>query len=160
MVPPRPRRWASEPDNNLTTVNRMHVPVMPQASCCDHLRNGRPALYERSQALKRPGKIVSSGGKAQTEMRRHIKAISGSQEDSTLGGGLAERVGVLSAQQPGKRGHAALGRDPAEHVAMVRHEAIEELEVSGGGFLGFAEHDLTLADCDFGKNFSGAGIAD
>src|SRR6476469_3967153 len=76
-----------------------------------------------------------------------------------LGGGLAERAGVLSAQQPGERRHAALRRNPAEHVAMVRHEALEELEVAGGGFLGLAQHDVTFADCDFRKNFSGGGVA-
>ena len=43
---------------------------------------------------------------------------------------------------------------------MVRHEALEELEVSGGGFLGLAEHDVTFADGDFRKNFSGGGVAD
>jgi hypothetical protein len=43
---------------------------------------------------------------------------------------------------------------------MVRHEALEKLEVSSGGFLGFAEHDVTFADCDFRKNFSGGGVAD
>src|SRR5260221_13198408 len=77
-----------------------------------------------------------------------------------LGGGLAERAVVLSAHQPGKRGHAALRRNPAEYVAMVRHEALEELEVSGGSFLGLAEHDVTFADWDFGKNFSGGGVRD
>src|ERR1700736_2223261 len=93
-------------------------------------------------------------------MRGRIEAIAGSQQDSPLGGGLAERAVVLSAHQPGERGHAALRRNPAEYVAMVRHEALEELEVSGGGFLGLAEHDVTFADCDFRKNFSGGGVAD
>jgi len=39
--------------------------------------------------------------------------------------------------------------NPADYVAMVRHEALEELEVSGVGFLGLAEHDVTYADCYF-----------
>src|SRR6266481_3777159 len=89
-------------------------------SCCNHLR--RPALYECSEA------------------------IAGSQQDSTFGGGLAERACVLSAHQPGECGHAALRRNPAEYVAMIRHEALEELEVSGGNLLGLAEHDVTFAD--------------
>src|SRR5215831_20784766 len=130
---------------------------MLQASGCNHLHFGRPALYECSKAFKRAGKIVSSGGKAQPEMRRHIKAIAGGQQNSTLSSGLAERVSVLSAHQPGERSHAALGRNPAEHLAMVRHEAIEELEILRGGFLGLAEHDVTLADGYLRKDFSGGG---
>ena len=47
-----------------------------------------------------------------------------------------------------------------EYVAMVRHKALEELEVSGRGFLGLAEYDLSFADCDFRKNFSGGGVRD
>src|SRR5437868_14841718 len=78
-------------------------------------------------------------------MRGHIEAIAGSQQDSTLSSCLAERAVVLSADQPGERGHAALRRNPAEYVAMVRHEALEEPEVLGGGFLGLAEHDGTFA---------------
>src|SRR5882724_5167447 len=93
-------------------------------------------------------------------MRVHIEAIAGSQQDSTLSGGLAEWEVVLSAHQPGERGHAALRRNPSEYVAMVRHEALEELEVSRGDFLGLAEHDVTFADCDFRKNFSGGAVAD
>src|SRR5437868_10212661 len=77
-----------------------------------------------------------------------------------LGGGLAEPAVALSANQPGDRGHAALRRNPAEYVAMVRHEALEELEVSCGGFLGLAEYDVTFADCDFRKNFSRGGVRD
>ena len=80
-------------------------------------------------------------------MRGRIEAIARSQQDSLVGGGLAEGAGIflvplLSAHQPGERGHAALRRNPAEYVAMVRHEALEELEVSGGGFLGLAEHEV------------------
>ena len=51
-------------------------------------------------------------------------------------------------------------RNPAEYVAMVRHEAIEEVEVSSGDCLGFAEHDVAFADCDFRKNFSGGRVRD
>jgi len=65
------------------------------AACCDHLP--RPPLYECYEAVERLGEIVSGGGKAQAEMRERIEAIAGSQEDSTLGGGLAERAVVLSA---------------------------------------------------------------
>src|SRR5579871_4419850 len=131
---------------------------MLQPSCCDHL--GRPALYKCSEAFKRPGKIITSGGKAQPEMRGHIKAIARRQKDSMLRGGLTKRTGVFSAYQPKERGHAALGRNPAEYVAVVRHEALKELEVSGSSFLGLAEHDVTPADCDFRKNFSGGGVGD
>src|SRR5438309_1658692 len=77
-----------------------------------------------------------------------------------LSSGLAERVGVLSAQQPEERGHAALRRDPPQYVTMAGHESLQELEVSGGDFLGLAEHDVTFADCDFGKNFSSGGVRD
>src|SRR5271165_6329043 len=95
-------------------------------SCCDHLR--RPALYECSEAVERFGEIVSGGGKAQAEMWGLVEAIAGSQQDSVLGGGLAERAGVFSAHQPRERGHAALRRNPVEQVAMVGHEALKELE--------------------------------
>ena len=64
-------------------------------SCCDHLH--RPALYECSEAVERLGEIVAGGGKAQAEMRGHIEAIAGSQQDSTLSRGLAKRAVVLSA---------------------------------------------------------------
>src|SRR6476646_4494909 len=127
-------------------------------SCCNHLR--RPALYECPKAVKRFGETVSSRGKTQAEILGRIKAIAGSQKDSTLGSGLTERAGVLSAHQPGEGGHAASRRNPAEQVAMIGHEALEQLEVSGGGFLRLAEHDVTFADCDFRKNFSGGGIGD
>src|ERR1700761_2783091 len=88
-------------------------------SCCDYLR--RPALYECSEAVERLGEIVSGGGKAQAEVRGRIEAIAGSQQDSTLCGGLAERAGVLPAYQPGKRGHPSLRGNPAEYIAMFRH---------------------------------------
>src|SRR6202171_5899369 len=77
-----------------------------------------------------------------------------------LGGGLAEPAVVLTAHQPGEGGHAALRRNPAKYVAMVGHEALEELEIASGDFLGLAEHNVTFADCDFRKNFSGGGVAD
>src|SRR5438874_13507667 len=93
-------------------------------SGCDHLR--RPALYECSEAVERLGEIVSGGGKAQAEMGGRIEAIAGSQQDSMLGGGLAERSLVLRAYQPGECGHAALRRKPAEYVKMVSHRALEE----------------------------------
>src|SRR5215472_237017 len=127
-------------------------------SCCYHLRC--LALYECSEAVDRLGEIVSGRGKAEAEMRGRIEAIAGSQQDSMLGGGLTKRAVGLTAHQPGEHGHAALRRNPAEYVAMVRHKPLEELEVSGGGFLGLAEHDVTFADCDFRKNFPGGGIGD
>src|SRR4051812_33397665 len=51
----------------------------------------RPALDECSEAVERLGEIVSGGSKAQAEMRGRIEAVAGSEQDSTLGGGLAER---------------------------------------------------------------------
>src|SRR5215469_11040157 len=77
-----------------------------------------------------------------------------------LGGGRAERAVGLSAHQPGECGHTASRRDPAEYVAMLGHEGLEKLEVSRGGFLSLAEHDVVLADCDFRKNLSGGVVAD
>lgn len=127
-------------------------------SCCDHLH--RPALYECPEAVERLGEVVSGGGKPQAEMRGRIEAISGSQQNSTLGGGLAERAVVFSAHQPGERRHATLPRNPAEYVTMVRHEALEQREIPSGDFLGLAEHDITFADCNFRKNFPGGRVAD
>src|ERR1700761_2185136 len=77
-----------------------------------------------------------------------------------LGGGLTEPTVAFSAHQPGERGHAALRRNPAEYVAMVVHEALEELEIAGGCFLRFPEHDVTFADCNLRENFSRGGVAD
>src|ERR1041385_1090473 len=132
-------------------------------SYCGHL--GRPGLYQCCEAVERLGEIVSRGGKTQAKMRGRIEAIAGSQQDSTLGGGLAKRAGIFQAQQlsidqPGKCGHAASRRNPAQHVAMLRHEGVEELEVSGSDFLGLAKHDVTFADCDFRKNLSSGGVRD
>ena len=127
-------------------------------SCCGHLR--RPALDECSKAVERLGEIVSGRGKAQAEMRGRFEAIARSEQGSTLGGGLAERSGVLSAHQPGEGGHAALRRNPAEYVAMLRHETLEELEVSGGDLLSLAEHGVAFANCDLRKNLSGSGVRD
>src|SRR5262249_39781633 len=141
---------------SLTSVSQ--YPRSKFRSCCNHLR--RPAFYDGAKAFKRPGEIASRGGKAQAEMRGRIEAIAGSQKDSTLGSGLAERACVLSAHQPGERGHTALGRNPAEHVAMLRHEAFKELKVPGSGFLGLAEHDVTFADGNFRKDLSGGGVGD
>src|SRR6478609_6344445 len=93
-------------------------------------------------------------------MRWRIEAIAGSQQDSVLRGGLAERAVLLSAQQPRERGHAALRRNPAKYVAMVHHETLEQFEVAGCDFVGLAEHDVTFADRDFRKNLSGGGVAD
>src|SRR5438874_11709113 len=109
-------------------------------SGCDHLR--RPALYECSEAVERLGEIVSGGGKAQAEMRGRIEAIAGSQQDSALGGSLAEWPGILSTHQPGECCHATLRRNPAEHVAMLRHEGIEEFEVSTSNLLGLAKYNI------------------
>src|SRR5262249_17994681 len=125
---------------------------------CDHLC--RPTLYENSEALERLGEVVCCGGKANAEMRGCIEAIARDQQDSALGGGLAERASVLFTRQPGEGGHAALWRNPTEVLAMARHEALQELEVPGGGFLGLAENDVTFADCDLGKNLSGGAVAD
>jgi len=86
-------------------------------------------------------------------MGGRIEAIAGRQQDPTLGGGLAEGALVLSTQQPGKCGHAAVRRDPAEHLTMLRHEAVKELEVSGGDGLRLAQDDVTLSDSYFRKNF-------
>src|SRR5579884_1753358 len=86
-------------------------------SDCGHLC--RPALYECSEAVQRLREIVSGCGKAEAEMRGRIKAISGRQEDSAIGRRLAERAVVLSADQPGKRGHAALRWNPAKYISML-----------------------------------------
>src|SRR5260370_41347918 len=77
-----------------------------------------------------------------------------------LGGGLAEPAVALSAHQPGEHGHAALRRNPDEYVAMVGHEALEELEIAGGCFLRLPEHDVTFEDCDVRENVSRGGGAD
>src|SRR5579864_887849 len=77
-----------------------------------------------------------------------------------LRGGPAEGAGILSARQPGKRSHSALRWNPAEYIVVVCHEALKELEVLVGGFLGFAEHDITFTDCDLSKSFSGGGVRD
>src|SRR5258708_40248898 len=75
-----------------------------------------------------------------------------------LGGGLAEPAVALSAHQPGERGHAALRRNPAEYVAMISHEALDELEIAGGCFLRLPEHDVTFAGCDLREYFSRGGV--
>src|SRR5579864_1959070 len=139
-------------------MRRSKLLSIPEPSCTDHL--GRPALYICSEALERLGEIITGGGKTQPEMRGHIKAIAGSQKDSLLCGGLAKQASVLSAHQPGECSHPALRRNPAEYVTMVRHEALKELEVSGSSLLGLAEHDITFADGNFRKNFTGGGVAD
>jgi hypothetical protein len=136
----------------LAMMRQSRISGQISVSCCGHLR--RPALDECSKAVERLGEIVSGGCKAQAEMRRRVEAIARSQQDLTLGGGLAERSGVPSAHQPGESGHAALRRNPAEYVAMVRHEALEQLEVSGGDFLSLAEHGVAFANCDLRKNLS------
>ena len=43
---------------------------------------------------------------------------------------------------------------------MIRHKTPEELEISGGGFLGLAKHHVTFADRDLRKYLSGAGVGD
>src|SRR5215469_74391 len=120
----------------------------------------RPALHESSETIERLGEVLSGGGEAQTEMRGHIEAIAGRQQDAMLGGSLAERALMFSAHQPGERGHAALRRDPAEHVAVVRQKSFEQLEVSRGGGLGLAQNNIALANGDFGKNLAGGGVGD
>src|SRR6185369_13384214 len=101
---------------------------IPLTSCCDH--SCLPGFYERSESVEGVGEIVSGGGEAEAEMRGCVEAIAGSEQDSALGGGLAERALLFSAHQPWEGGHAALRRNPAKHVAMVAHEALEQLEVS------------------------------
>src|SRR6185437_8773110 len=132
--------------------------MLRPSSCRDHLRG--PTLHDCSQAVKRGGELIASSGKADAEILGRVKAIAGRQQGSTLRGGLAERARVLSAQQPGKRGHAALWGNPAEHIAMVRHEVLEQPEVPSCGFLGLAEHDIAFADSDFRKNLSRGGVGD
>src|SRR3954470_17425964 len=92
-------------------------------------------------------------------MRRHIKAIARRQQDSTLGGRLAERTSISSTHQPRERSHTTFWRNPTEHIAMVRHETLEKLEVPGCGFLSFAEHGFTFTDRDFRKDFSRRAVA-
>jgi hypothetical protein len=79
----------------LAMMRQSRISGQMSVSCCGHLR--RPALDECSKAVERHGEIVSGGGKAQAEMRGRVEAIAGSQQDFTLGGGLAERSGVFSA---------------------------------------------------------------
>src|SRR5581483_6344891 len=93
-------------------------------------------------------------------MRGSIEAIAGSQQDSMLGGGLAERAGVLSTEQPRECRHASLRRNPSEYVAMLRHKVVEQFEVSGGEFLGFAEDDVAVAYRNFRKNLARNRIGD
>src|SRR5690348_10954907 len=93
-------------------------------------------------------------------MRGCIEAIPGREQNSMLGGGLTESTVVLSAQEPGECGHAALRRNPAEYITMVRHEAVEELQVSASGFLRLAEHNVSFSDCDFRQDLSRRGVRD
>src|SRR6185437_9872413 len=93
-------------------------------------------------------------------MRRCIKAITWRQQDSLLGGSLAERVGVISARQPGEGGHAPLRPNPTKYITVRRHESLEKLQISRSSFLGPPQHNVTSADCYFRKHFSGRGIGD
>jgi len=71
--------------------------IAPGKFCSCRGQLCRPALEECSEAVERFGEIVSRGGKAEAEMRGHIEAIAGSQQDSPLGGGLTEPAVILSA---------------------------------------------------------------
>src|SRR5215471_20264517 len=93
-------------------------------------------------------------------MRGSIEAIAGSQQDSLLGSCPAEGALLLSAHQPRERGHATFRRNPIENVAMFNHEALKQFEVPGGDILSLAQHYVTPADCDLGKNFSSARVRD
>src|SRR5579864_1808912 len=81
----------------------------------------QPTLYELFEAIERPGEIVSSCGKAHAEVRWHVEAVAGREQNSAFGGGLTEGAGIVSAHQPGEGRHAAPRRNPAEHVAMFGH---------------------------------------
>src|SRR5579862_1023740 len=124
----------------------------------DRLR--RPALNERPEPVERFREILSRGGKAQTKMRGSIETVAGRQQNPMLRGCLAERAIVLSADQPRKCGHSALWWNPAEHIFVLAHEAFKQLQISAGDLLGFAQHDITFADCDFGKYFARRSVTD
>src|SRR5687767_1051226 len=104
-------------------------------SGCDHLRG--PALHELFHTIERAAEVVSGRGEAQAEVRGHVETVSGREQDSALGGGLAEGTSVRSAHEPREGRHSALRADPAKNVAMSGHEAIQSLQIPAGGFLGF-----------------------
>src|SRR5689334_22614861 len=93
-------------------------------------------------------------------MRRHVKAITRRQQDSTLGCSLAERTSVLSVDEPGESGHATLRRNPANYIAVFRHEAFQQLQILARRFLRLSEYDITLTDGGLRKYFSRSAVAD
>src|SRR6202011_2680723 len=127
-------------------------------SSCHHLRG--PARHELFQTVKCFAEVLSGRGKTETEMRGRVETVSGREQDSALGGGLAEGTGVLSAHQPRESRHSAPRADPVENVGMSGHKAIQLLEILAGGFLRLPENDGVVADGDFRKNLARGVVAD
>jgi hypothetical protein len=89
-----------------------------------HLRG--PALHELFHTVERVAEVVSGRGEAQAEVRWHVETVSGREQDSALGGGLAEGTGVPSADEPREGCRSALRADPAENVAKGAMVTVED----------------------------------
>src|SRR5580765_8970089 len=93
-------------------------------------------------------------------MRGHVETISGYQQNSALGCGLAERACVLAVEEPREGRHSALRADPAENVAVGSHEAIQMPQILAGSFPGLPENRGVVADRDLGEDFPRSAVAD
>src|SRR5436190_1982526 len=93
-------------------------------------------------------------------MRGHVETISRCQQNSARGCGPAKGACVLAVQQPREGRHSALRADPAENIAMRRHEAIQLLEIPAGSFLRLPENGGVVPDRDLGEDFSRSAVAD
>src|SRR6516225_9826621 len=66
--------------------------------------SGGPTLREFSESVQSFGeRLWCDVCETQAEMRRHVIAVPGHQQDASFRGGLAERLGIVATEQPGKR---------------------------------------------------------
>ena len=68
-------------------------------------------------------------------MLRRVETISRREQQSSFGGRFAERPCIFAAHKPRERRHATLRTHPAQHIAMLIHEAVEQGEIARRGFL-------------------------
>src|ERR1022692_2065751 len=117
----------------------------------------RPSLASPSRIrlvdLKPVGTCVR-WWRSQVENGTENRSNPRGEQNSLFRCSLAERSGVLSADQPGKCRHSSLGANPPQRFAMPSHEAIQVLQVQGCGFLRFPENHIAFAHRDFSKHLS------
>jgi len=122
--------------------------------------DNRPTVDKFSQPVQGIREFVGNGSEAEAEMRGRIETISRREQDAPLRCRLAKDAAVFSAYEPGKRGHSAARRNPADCLPVLAHETAELQKILTGDFLCSAEHSIAVAHGDLRQKFAGSIVGD